>query len=362
MSHLRRSLTWSTALTVAAVLGCGSTAYAAGPEDNTNVPPADKKSGGGTDGKGGLSASVSNIKITYPSGGDGGGKEGNLGTVDPNWKPPACWYEPAFSPEELKRFVDTDGGGDVGIHESWIGKGLWTDHYRDGKPADNFDLHAPTNSSAEGYKDYNLGKDGYFWRGVAPDPDDPDTWDCGRIMFWVDAGGIPDDPNAPTPKTLAEYAYNKVKVPDTEIELKPAAKSTVNLPTWVWLDKGTFKDVKVRAALPNTGLWAETTAKPVALHLDPGTEDAEVFPASGDCAIDDDGSIGTPYAKGNADKTPPCGIRYLRATDGAPYQLSASVTWKITWEGSDGTDGDLPDGTFETTQDMNVQEIQSVNR
>ncbi|MEU4469320.1 hypothetical protein AB0G20_37460 [Streptomyces sp. NPDC024017] len=362
MSHLRRSLAWSTVLAVAAVLGCGGTAYAAGPEDNTNVPPADNESGGGTDGEGGLSASVSNIKITYPSGDDGGGKEGNLGTVDPNWKPPACWYEPAFSPEGLKKFVDTDGGGDVGIHESWIGKGLWTDHYRDGKPADNFDLKAPTNSSAEGYKDYNLGKDGYFWRGVAPDPDDPDTWDCGRIMFWVDAGEVPDDPNAPTPKTLAEYAYNKVKVPETEVELKPEAKSTVNLPTWVWLDKGTFKDVKVRAALPNTGLWAETTAKPVALHLEPGTKDAEVFPSSGDCEINDDGSIGSPYTKGSADKTPPCGIRYLRAIDGAPYQLSASVTWQITWEGSDGTGGDLPDGTFETTQDMNVQEIQSINR
>ncbi|MFF8399475.1 hypothetical protein [Streptomyces sp. NPDC016172] len=345
-------------LATGCVLWTAGTAHADKPVGGEAAPPPQ----GGSDGKGGLSASVSNIQVTYPSGGGGGGEEGNLGTVDPNWKPPACWYEPAFSPEQLKKFVDSDGGGDVGIHESWFGKGLWTDHYRDGKPADNFDLHAPTNSSAEGYKDYNLGKDGYFWRGVAPDPDDPDTWDCGRIMFWVDAGEVPDDPNAPTPKTLAEYAYNKVKVPETEVELKPEAKSTVNLPTWVWLDEGTFKDVKARAALPNTGLWAETTAKPVALHLDPGTEDAEVFPASGDCEINDDGSIGSPYTKGSADKTPPCGIRYLRATDGAPYQLSASVTWQITWEGSDGTGGDLPDGTFETTQDMNVQEIQSINR
>ncbi|MDQ1017156.1 hypothetical protein QFZ43_003705 [Streptomyces afghaniensis] len=325
-----------------------------------------KPSGGNTTGNAGsngtLSASVSNIKLTYPSGGGGDGKEGNLGTVDPNWKPPACWYEPAFTPEQLKHFVDTDSGGDVGIHESWWGKGLWTDHYRDGKPADNFDMHAPTNSTAEGYKNYNLGKDGYFWRGVAPDPNDSESWDCGRIMFWVDAGKVPDDPNTPTPKTLAAYAYNKVKVPETKVDLKPAAKSTVNLPTWVWLDKGTFKDVKVRAELPNTGLWAETTAKPVALHLEPGTEDAETFPASGNCEINEDGSIGTPYTKGDADKTPPCGIRYLRATNGTPYQLSASVTWQITWEGSDGTGGDLPDGTFETTQDMNVQEIQSINR
>ncbi|MET9758668.1 hypothetical protein ABZ016_06375 [Streptomyces sp. NPDC006372] len=346
-------------LAVGSLVWTAGTAYADKPVGGEAKPPPQ----GGSDGKGGLSASVSNIQVTYPSGGGGGDdKGGNLGTVDPDWKPPACWYEPAFTPEQLKKFVDTDSGGDVGIHESWWGKGLWTDHYRDGKPAENFDLQAARNSSAEGYKDYNLGKDGYFWRGVAPDPNASDSWDCGRIMFWVDAGQIPDDPNAPTPKTLAEYAYDKVKVPDTKVELKPEAKSTVNLPTWVWLDKGTFKDVKVRAELPNTGLWAETTAKPVALHLEPGTEDAEVFPASGDCEINDDGSIGTPYTKGSADKTPPCGIRYLRATDGTPYQLSASVTWQVSWEGSDGSGGDLPDGTFETTQDMNVQEIQSINR
>ncbi|MGW3197545.1 hypothetical protein ACWDBD_23725 [Streptomyces sp. NPDC001118] len=361
MTYSRPALGWAATMAATALLWSGSAAYAAGPVDNTNVPTGNKPSGT-TDGKGKLSASVSHIQITYVSGGDGGGKQGNLGTVDPNWKPPACWYEPAFKPAELKNFVDSDGGGDVGIHESWYGKQLWTDHYRDDKPAANFDLHSPTDSSAEGYKNYNLGKDGYFWRGVAPDDSNPDSWACGRIMFWVPAGETPKDPNFPTPKTLAEYTYNHVKVPDTEIELKPTTKSTVNAPTWVWQDKGRFKEVKVRASLPNTGLWAETTAKPVALHLEPGTDDAETFPASGNCTINDDGSIGTPWVKGDGDKTPPCGIKYLRATNGTPYQLKASITWQITWKGSDGSGGGLPDGTFETTQDMNVQEIQSVNR
>lgn len=305
------------------------------------------------------SATYSRIKVRQVSG-PTQGRRGQLSSVDVNWKPPACWYEPVFSGAELKAFVDrTDGNGDVGIHESWFGRELWTDHYRDGKPETNFD---DENSTAEGYRNYNTGKDGYFWRSVAPDEADPGSWDCGRIMFWQDAGQIPRVAHAPTPKTLAEYAYNQVKVPDTEIELRPATKSTVNLPTWAWLDKAAFAELKVRAELPRTDLWAETTAKPVALHLDPGTDDAETYPASGNCAINDDDSIGTPYTKGDADRTPPCGIRYLRATNGTPYQLKASVTWQITWQGTGGARGDLPDGTFETTQDMNVQEIQSVNR
>ncbi|MFD4564627.1 hypothetical protein ACFWOX_09460 [Streptomyces sp. NPDC058467] len=319
--------------------------------------------GGKTDNKGNVSAYASathsQIKVRQVKG-PTSGKRGNVAPTNTTWKPPACWYEPVFTPEGLKAFVDkTDGSGDVGIHEAWIGKGLWTDHYQDGKPENNFD---DENSTAEGYKNYNIGKGGYFWRSVAPDDADPDSWDCGRIMFWEPARQIPKIPHAPTPKTLAGYAYNQVKVPETEIELKPEGKSTVNLPTWIWLDKGTFQEVTVRAELPNTGLWAETTAKPVSLHLAPGTDDAETYPASGECKIDDDGSIGTPYEKGDSDKTPPCGITYLHATDGKPYQLKASVTWQITWEGTGGTGGDLPDGTFETTQDMNVQEIQSINR
>ncbi|WP_432188867.1 hypothetical protein [Streptomyces sp. Tue6028] len=334
------------------------------------APQASAVGGGGTNDTGGdadnkgnvsayASATHSQIKVRQVKG-PTSGKRGNVAPANTNWKPPACWYEPVFTPAGLKEFVDkTDGNGDVGIHESWFGKDLWTKHYDEGKPETNFD---DENSTAEGYKNYNIGKGGYFWRSVAPDDSDPESWDCGRIMFWEPDRQVPKIPHAPTPETLAGYAYNQVKVPETEIELKPEGKSTVNLPTWIWLDKGTFQDVTVRAELPNTNLWAETTAKPVALHLEPGTEDAETFPASGECKINDDGSIGTPFKKGDADRTPPCGIEYLRATSGAPYQLKASITWQISWEGTGGAKGDLPDGTFETTQDMNVQEIQSINR
>ncbi|MER6184427.1 hypothetical protein [Streptomyces sp. NPDC001652] len=349
-----RRAAWVLVLTAGALVWTAGSAYAGKP-----VPGGHDTTEGGADGKTLLaSAGQSRIKVTQVSG-PTGGKRGAVSSVDVNWKPPACWYEPVFTPAALKDFSETNGVGDVGIHEYWAGKGLWTDHYRDDKPTTNV---FENGASVEGYKNYNLGQDGYFWRSVAPDISDPESWDCTRIMFWQPAGEIPKIAHAPTPKTLAEYAYNKVEVPDTEIELKPTTKSTVNLPTWVWLDKAAFQDVKVRAELPNTGLWAETTARPVALHLDPGTEDAQTYPASGDCEINADGSIGTPYEKGAADRTPPCGIRYLKATNGTPYRLSASVTWQITWQGANGTGGDLPDGTFETTQDMNVQEIQSINR
>ncbi|WP_436843117.1 hypothetical protein [Streptomyces venezuelae] len=354
--HASYALKRSLPLVAASVLALGAwpaTAHAlGGKEDNAPAEPSGGASGNT------LTAGVgTSVTVEQVSGGKGGGSKPVV-AVDPNWKPPSCWYEPVATPEQLKDSVEKlKKGGDL-VHVtpslSW-GEELMVNHYEKGKDQSD---------GAEGYKDFNIGKDGKFWRGVM-NPDVEDTFEarqCETNLFWQDAREIPDIKNAPTPKILAGYAYNKIKVPDTKVETKPTGKSTVNLPTWVWLDKGKFEPVKVRAELPGTGLWAETTAKPVSLHLDPGTPDAETFPADGECAVDDDGSIGTPYRKGSAKEDPPCGITYLRATGGDPFRMKASITWEITWQGNGGAGGDLPDGTFEGTQDVDVQEIQSINR
>jgi hypothetical protein len=216
------------------------------------------------------------------------------------------------------------------------------------------------------YKDFNVAKndEGMWWVAVTnPEmKDDPAAKACTRDPFWVDNGKNPGVPQAIDTETLAGLAHQRTVVPPTKISLAPDARSTVNAPTWVWLDKGAFKPVSVTASLPGTGLWATTTAKPVSLHLEPGTADAETLPASGECLINDDGSIGEPYARGKAELTPPCGVRYLRSSGDGTYGLEATLTWEITWQGAGGTGGDLPTGTFATTTQVPVQEIQSVNR
>ncbi|MEU0784887.1 hypothetical protein ABZ341_25325 [Streptomyces sp. NPDC006173] len=344
---------------VSALLLASPTAWAIGHKKG-QAPPPPGPSGDSSGATLTAKATTTRIKVTQSTGGTSGTSPKALAPVDPDWKPPACWYEPVATPQALKEAVDrlkkNPDGELVPVTPSlsW-GEDLMVDHYENGEAEAG---------GGDGYEDYNVGKDGMFWRGVINQDraNDPESYDCEDTLFWQNAGTLPDNGHAPTPDVLAAYAYNRIKVPETEIELKPATKTTVNLPTWVWLDKGTFKEVKVRAELAAAGVWAETTAKPVALHLDPGTGDAETSPASGDCTINDDGSIGTPYAQGDADMSPPCGITYRRATDGEPYRLSASITWQISWRGSGDAKGKLPDGTFETTRDMNVQEIQSVNR
>ncbi|EST28034.1 hypothetical protein [Streptomyces roseochromogenus] len=328
--------------------------------DVSPSPPAQKQPSGDASGSTlTAAATATRIKVTQISGGTGSSAK-PLAPVDPNWQPPACWYEPVATPQQLKDAVSRlkkNPNGDlvpVTPSLSW-GEQLMVDHYEEGKAEFG---------SGSGYTNYNLGKDGMFWRGVI-NPNrrnDIASADCEQTLFWQNARTLPNDKHAPTPDVLAAYAYNKINVPKTEVELKPTVKSTVNLPTWVWLDKAKFQPVKVRAELPEVGVWAETTAKPIALHLDPGTSDAETYPASGDCTINADGSIGAPFTAGGANKTPPCGITYLRATAGQPYQLKASITWQISWKGSGNSGGTLPDGTFDGTQNITVQEIQAINQ
>nr|WP_231156680.1 hypothetical protein [Streptomyces sp. CNZ748] len=283
----------------------------------------------------------------------GGTTSGSLKPVG-DWTPPACWYEPR-SAEEFARYVEDMYETTVnapGQHSyAKTSAGVTRHKYKEGE-----------------YEDYNLGKkdEGNWWVAVR----DPDRWMepaaqlCDEEPFWVENGETPDVENAVTPRVLAELAYNRVQLPTTEVTLAPTQTTKVNLPTWAWLDRTTFKDVSVTASLSAGGVnvQATTTAKPVSLRLNPGTDDAETHPASGECLINDDGSIGEPYARGKADRTPPCGLTYLRSSGNGTFPLQATVTWEITWTGTGGVGGELPDGTFGSTQAVTVQEIQSVNR
>lgn len=323
---------------------------------------ADRTGGGpGREVKGGTNGSVITAETRVRTSVRGGtGHSSATGTLTPatagNWKPPACWYEPAFSPKEIQGIVKAwrafgasaplVGGVGLAVSEA-------IEHrYKNGHP----------------YKNYNLSRqgEGMFWASVINPhrADDPEATSCDRQPFWVDKGRTPTEPMAASPEILAQYAYDELPVPGTEIKMAPRGRSTVNLPTWVWLDKARFKRISVTASLPGTVLAATTTAEPESLRIEPGTAAAEVSPASGACAFTKrGGGIGEPYARGKASRVPPCGVTYLRSPGpNTTYALRATLTWKIRWTSTTGEGGTLPSGSFGTTQRIPVQEIQSVNR
>ncbi|MET9389823.1 hypothetical protein ABZY20_05310 [Streptomyces sp. NPDC006624] len=277
---------------------------------------------------------------------NGSGDSAGALTSSTSWTPPPCWYAPKYTPEQLQKEMEPIWDAGSTGHE-WDAE--QRDRYVNGHP----------------YKDFNKDKtgEGYFWDSFVNE-DFPPGWDsCDEEPFWVDQGDPPpaNIENAVTPEILAELAYAEIRVPSTEVTLAPAGETKVNLPTWAWLDAADFKPVSVTASVPVIGISATATAEPVSLRIQPGTKDAVTYPASGVCEIND-GRIGEPYAKGNADRTPPCGVKYLRSSGDGTYPLRATLTWKIQWTGSGGAGGDLPDGTFGAEQNVVVQEIQAVNR
>ncbi|MGW7424770.1 hypothetical protein ACWGJB_32865 [Streptomyces sp. NPDC054813] len=319
------------------------TAYAGGRgDDGTTTSETQEHGNSSPDGK--LSSTVGVIRYDLSKNGLGD----SAGPVAPitSWTPPACWYAPKYSPADLQAYLEPIWeAGSTG--DAW--DATQRDRYVNGHP----------------YKDFNkdeTGK-GYWWDSYV-NKSFPPGWDkCNEPYFWVATG---DDPpaniaNTVTPEILAKLAYNEIRVPSKDVSLAPANTTKVNLPTWAWLDGATFRPVSVTARIDALGMWATTTAKPVALEIDPGTSDAVTYPASGACEINN-GTVGEKYSAGDADRTPPCGVKYLHSSGDGSYQLKATVTWQITWTGSDGNGDKLPDGTFGRSQDVVVQEIQSVNR
>ncbi|MGW2899386.1 hypothetical protein ACWDAO_33580 [Streptomyces sp. NPDC001212] len=322
-------------------------------------PAYAKRGPGGSDGgaktSGARSGNTLESRITYSGhmGGVNGASTGNVAPVG-NWNPPACWYEPV-SAKDFQNQVESQYDEVVNDprqpNYAKAATGQFRNIYKDDK-----------------YKNYNLDKadEGNWWVAVQ-DPnrrDDPGAFTCDKLPFWVQNGDTPAVQNAITPQVLAELAYSRILLPDTKVTLAPQNVTKVNLPTWAWLDPSAFKPVQVTASLNVAGLniQATTTAQPVSLKLQPGTADAETYPASGECAINNDGSIGESFTRGKSDQAPPCGIKYLRSSGNGTYNLKATITWRISWIGTGGAGGDLPDGTFGATQAVTVQEIQAVNR
>jgi enoyl reductase len=316
------------------------------------TPPGEDSFGGGTDTD--ASGDVDGDTISSTAGGvvfdrSKNGSGGSVGAVTSTttWTPPPCWYAPKYTPDQLQKEMEP-------IWEAGSTGSGWDSEQRN------------RYVNGEPYKDFNKDKTGkgYFWDSYV-DESYPPGWDtCEEPPFWVDEGDPPpaDIENAVTPEILAELAYKEIRVPGTEVALAPEGTTKVNLPTWSWLDDAEFKPVSVTASVPVLGIQATTTAEPVSLKIEPGTADAETYPASGVCEINN-GRIGEPYAKGKSDETPPCGVRYLRSSGDGSYQLKATITWKIHWTGT-GVNGEqgLPDGEFGAEQDVIVQEIQAVNR
>ena len=257
---------------------------------------------------------------------------------DVNWKPPVCWYEPMYTPEEYEKFIKSAYAGA-------------------GKPAADY-------AKKRDEQKYHKGDDGLWWQVQFRDdtyteacPVTTENWE-----IWVPPADPQPDPNKVTPEILSELAFNSTKLPTPPVELQPRAdRLLVNLGTRVAF-KGDLDRVWTTASLDYKGvqLAATTVATPVALKVDAGTADADPQSCTYDLVKGKGGYTADSEGAG-------CNVTYLRASGDGTYPFKASITWKVTWTDSADPGGPpqepgLPDGLSTFEQDVTVKEAQAVNR
>jgi hypothetical protein len=175
----------------------------------------------------------------------------------------------------------------------------------------------------------------------------------GATMTLVPAGGAGGPPV--TPQQLLAWAQNELALPLPGAQTAPPRGSDglVGLPEWFWVNPAQWHPV---SALVNAGgAWAQVTATPARIEIQPGPAGGVTCPGPG-----------TPYdpqLAASAQHTA-CSYTYAQSSDTLPgntYQASVTVVWTATWQGSGGAGGALAPLGRTTTFAVPVAEAQALN-
>jgi hypothetical protein len=160
------------------------------------------------------------------------------------------------------------------------------------------------------------------------------------------------------PAVLAQRAAKTLVLPQPSGHRSPSESQRyqgfpltyVNLWTFYWSDPGTWHSYTAKARAG--GVSATVTATPTKLTFDPGDGNPAVAcPGPGRAWTSDDGN--------SAPSGGACGYRYTEVSS-SPLTSTQSIVWAITWTGTGGTGGTLPDVTTTRSGQLNVLQIQSV--
>jgi hypothetical protein len=153
---------------------------------------------------------------------------------------------------------------------------------------------------------------------------------------------------------LAIEAARELPLPHPRPALSPAMglNQLVGLPTWLWLEDGTWQTLSATASVP--GLSATATATPTRAVWDMG--DGETVTCEGP---------GTAYDMTKPDNAQSTDCKHVYQYDsadepGGAYDVTVSVDWTVTWGATNGQGGTLPGTTRGTTFPVPVTQRQAV--
>ncbi len=165
-------------------------------------------------------------------------------------------------------------------------------------------------------------------------------------------------PPVVTPAGLAQQAYKTIvfphpsgsRSPSQTISYQGYSFTYVNLWTYYWTSRATWKPLTATASA--AGFTATVTARPTQLIFDPGDKSS-----AQSCA-----GPGRPWVKSDGNFAPAggaCGYQYRQVT-ASPITSTQSIVWKITWTGTGGAAGEIPQLVTSTSGQLNVLQIQTV--
>jgi hypothetical protein len=158
---------------------------------------------------------------------------------------------------------------------------------------------------------------------------------CQRfpLFSFAPPGVVPAEPPVPL-RTLADYAYNHMRIPRPRLTINPAAKGYVNLATYVW---GQTRPVSAVTGRPDAyEVSATLGAQTVSVWAQLAGRDAFSVGASGpgqaysDCrAGGSHGPVGQAPANAGAGYPPDCGVLWQGPAATAAVQVT--LRWTVSW-------------------------------
>ena len=175
----------------------------------------------------------------------------------------------------------------------------------------------------------------------------------GQQDTWVAAGDrVPTVPIPPEILEAIAWDTMKKNLVAPEMHFNPAARTFVNLLTWMWVDPDSWTPISVTASAGGNSVTV--TATPDALSV-AGLPD-------GSTAITACANGGRPYTKGAVDSDTDCAIRFSESSGGQPGQqwsFTTTLTWKVTVTGAPRIGPDIL--TTGSDHALIVAEVQTVN-
>jgi hypothetical protein len=183
----------------------------------------------------------------------------------------------------------------------------------------------------------------------------------------VNGTPLPPAAVAASPVVLARQAFGRLPLPVPRVHHSPDAtggrpQTVVGVQTWLWVDPATF------AALTQTvsvgPVWATVTARPVSTVWSTGSPDAAPATCPGP-------GVAYDPRRAPGGQSTYCSTVYLRSSAGQPqtgpsdndrfFTGSATTIWRVSWVGSGGAGGQLPDLQRTSSFPIAVAELQAVN-